>query len=93
MYRLIVESLLGLAREKDRLRFTPCLPQHWEEIAIRYGFGATVYEIEIRQVRANAGERIGAAVVESDGVVQPDDSVLLVDDRAQHRVVVRVRVP
>jgi cellobiose phosphorylase len=93
MYRLIVESLLGLARERDRLRFTPCLPAAWEEIAIRYAYGATVYEIEIHQVRANAGEKIGAAVVESDGVVQPDDSVLLVDDLAQHRVVVRVRVP
>src|SRR6185369_16460578 len=25
MYRLLLESLLGLARDKDRLRFTPCL--------------------------------------------------------------------
>ena len=32
MYRLIVESLLGLRLEVDRLRFAPCLPADWKAI-------------------------------------------------------------
>ena len=31
MYRLIVESLLGLRLDVDKLRFTPCLPADWFE--------------------------------------------------------------
>jgi cellobiose phosphorylase len=91
MYRLIVESLLGLAREKDRLRFAPCLPADWTAFTIRYRYGATVYGIDIQQGLTGAGEGIGATRVTVDGVVQPDNSVQLVDDQADHRVVVAVR--
>ena len=33
MYRLIVESLLGLKREVDQLRFAPCLPVDWDSVS------------------------------------------------------------
>jgi cyclic beta-1,2-glucan synthetase len=87
MYRLIVESLLGLAREKDRLRFMPCLPAGWNPITIRYRYGATVYEISVEAAAAGPG----AQVVTLNGIEQPDGSVPLVDDRAEHRVVVSAR--
>ncbi|MFZ3323793.1 MAG: glucoamylase family protein [Usitatibacter sp.] len=87
MYRLIVESLLGLAREKDRLRFKPCLPPDWAAITIRYRYGSTEYEISVEPSAADSV----AQVVTLNGVEQPDGSVPLVDDRAQHRVVVSVR--
>ena len=87
MYRLIVESLLGLAREKDRLRFKPCLPPDWAAITIRYRYGSTEYEISIEPSAADSV----AQVVTHNGVEQPDGSVALVDDRAQHRVMVSVR--
>jgi cellobiose phosphorylase len=90
MYRLIVESLLGLTREKDRLRFTPCLPADWAAFRIRYRYGGTVYEIAFRQVRAGADQGIEATSVTLDGVAQHDCSVHLVDDRATHRVSVEV---
>ena len=32
MYRLIVESLLGVTLENGRLRFAPCLPAEWTEL-------------------------------------------------------------
>ncbi|MDH5580130.1 MAG: cyclic beta 1-2 glucan synthetase, partial [Betaproteobacteria bacterium] len=54
MYRLIVESLLGLSREADRLRFTPCLPADWEAFTMRYRYGETVYEIAVQQELADA---------------------------------------
>jgi cellobiose phosphorylase len=89
MYRLIVESLLGLTREKDRLRFTPCLPAAWPALKIHYRYGATSYEIAIRQ--APSGDIAAAAGVTENGVAQADNSVRLVDDNAEHRVEVVVR--
>ncbi|HXE38026.1 MAG TPA: glucoamylase family protein [Azonexus sp.] len=47
MYRLIVESLLGLRREGETLHFTPCLPKDWPSIDIRYRFHETDYQITI----------------------------------------------
>jgi cellobiose phosphorylase len=91
MYRLIVESLLGLTRESDRLCFTPCLPADWTAFNIRYRYGETVYEIALRQVLAGGDERIDATRVTVDGVAQPDRSVHLVDDRTTHQVSVEVR--
>ena len=43
MYRLVVESLLGLNREADHLRLAPCLHPEWEGFAMRYRFGGTLY--------------------------------------------------
>src|SRR4029077_789257 len=45
MYRLIVESLLGLNREGDRLHFAPCLPATWNEFAMHYRYLETTYHI------------------------------------------------
>ncbi len=86
MYRLIVESLLGLRREADRLRVTPCLPADWPGIKLRYRYGETVYSIEV----LNLGNETGVTRVSVDGVEQPDHAVPLVDDRREHAVEVRI---
>jgi cellobiose phosphorylase len=86
MYRLIVESLLGLSRESDRLRFTPCIPADWESFSIRYRYGASDYAIEV----GVAGAGGSGIAVSLDGVAQAGDSIPLVDDHAEHRVVVTI---
>ena len=86
MYRLIVESLLGIVREGDRLRFKPCLPAHWTSYEMRYLYGDTWYRITLRQVEM-ADAHVGVRV---DGVARPDRSVPLVDDRQEHVVEVVV---
>ena len=91
MYRLILESLLGVSVEGDRLRFAPLLPGHWTAYTMRYRYGATVYEIAVRQEPAATGETSGETSVLLDGVAQADGRARLVDDRAQHRVEVAVR--
>jgi cellobiose phosphorylase len=87
-YRLYVESLLGVIREADRLRFAPCLPAGWTECSVRYRFGATTYAISLRQAPRADGR--AATTVMLDDVVQPDSSVALVDDGVEHRVVVDI---
>jgi cellobiose phosphorylase len=90
MYRLIVESLLGLRLEVDRLHLAPCLPAHWGGLKIHYRFRETVYHIAIAQppTGASGGER-GEMRVTVDGVEQDDRVIPLVDDHREHTVEVR----
>ncbi|WP_373497901.1 GH36-type glycosyl hydrolase domain-containing protein [Desulfococcus sp.] len=86
MYRLIVESLLGLTLEVDKLRIAPCLPADWKGFKMHYRHRETVYHIDIRQTPAGSGEMR----VRLDGVEQPDKSIPLVDDHQEHSVEVRM---
>ncbi|MGC9195439.1 MAG: GH36-type glycosyl hydrolase domain-containing protein [Syntrophobacteraceae bacterium] len=85
LYRLIVESLLGLELKGDTLRFTPCLPADWKEYKIHYRYRETVYHIAVGQPHAGSGEMN----VTVDGVKQQNKIVLLVDDHREHTVEVR----
>jgi cellobiose phosphorylase len=79
MYRLIVESLLGVRREGTTLRISPCLPADWPGFRLRYRYGSTVYHIDVR----NAA---------SEGSAPGDRTVALVDDGREHRVEMRIGV-
>ena len=87
MYRLILESLLGVRLEVDKLHFTPCLPAAWTTFTIAYRYRETVYHITVVQTPAGDGN----AGVTVDGIEQPGNSIALIDDRQDH--VVEVRVP
>ncbi len=50
MYRLIIESILGLRLQVDKLRFQPCLPAEWNECKIHYRYRETVYHITVVQL-------------------------------------------
>jgi cellobiose phosphorylase len=82
MYRLIVESLLGLRLKTDRLYFEPCLPPDWETFKVHYRYRETIYHISVRQASACSSE----TSVTIDGVLQDDRSIPLVDDRQEHEV-------
>jgi cellobiose phosphorylase len=85
MYRLIVESLLGLRLATDKLRFEPCLPKEWDAFKVHYRYRETIYHITVRQMRDNS-----AASVTVDGVEQGDKTISLVDDRQEHAVEVKI---
>jgi cellobiose phosphorylase len=86
MYRLIVESLLGLRLEGNKLRFTPCLPADWDGFNVHYRYRKTIYHIAI--LRAQTGE--GETSVTVDGVEQSEKAIPLVDDGKEHQVEVRI---
>ena len=85
MYRLIVETLLGLHLEVDRLRLAPCVPADWNGFRIHYRYRETVYHVTVHQ----APDADPHATV--DGSDVPGMLVPLVDDRENHRVEVWVR--
>jgi cellobiose phosphorylase len=87
MYRLIVESLLGLRLEVDKLYFAPCLPADWEAFKVHYRYRETIYHITVLQTRAGNGE----TSVTVDGVERQDKTIPLVDDRQDHSVEVQIQ--
>ena len=84
LYRLIVESLLGLKREAGRLHLAPCLPEDWKTYSLSYRYGETVYRIAV--VQAQDPGRAAGSTITLDGVAQGDQGVPLVDDRREHVV-------
>jgi len=84
MYRLIVESLLGLTLLVDddgaRLLVRPCLPVGWTGYHVDYRFRETTYRIDIEC----AGGTSPSVTV--DGELQAGASVPLLDDGRAHAV-------
>ena len=74
MYRLIVESLLGLKREGNKLRLIPCLPADWNGFGLRYRYGKTIYHIAV----SRADERKIEMEVTIDGEEQIEKMIPLV---------------
>lgn len=93
MYRLTLETLLGLHLEGDRLRIDPCIPVHWQSYKIHYRYRETLYHITLRRSSAQSQQ---SASVMTDGVYVGDRgaedkarglaTILLVDDKRQHFV-------
>ena len=86
MYRLIVESLLGLKLTAQRLDLAPCLPVDWPGFRLHYRYRETVYHISVRQT---FGEQ-AAMGVSVDGVVQSVPGIPLIDDGKEHQVEVNL---
>ena len=85
MYRLIVESLLGLRLNVDKLLFFPCLPDEWRSFKLHYRYRDTFYHVTIKN---NGGRE--ATRVTLDGVDQLDKAIHLVDDRQEHSANVEI---
>jgi cyclic beta-1,2-glucan synthetase len=91
MYRLILESLLGIKREAHTLQITPCLPEDWTTCSLQYRHGDTVYRIAIVQTRTSGGAP--SRNITLDGVEYGDRGIPLVDDHRPHAVEVRITRP
>jgi len=87
MYRLQVESLLGLHLEVDHLRVEPLLPAGWGSFMVHYRFRRSTYHIRVRGPASGAGQLLR---VVCDGVEQPKRTIPLRDDGAEHHAEVWV---
>jgi hypothetical protein len=86
MYRVGLENILGFRIKKDKLFINPCIPRDWERYEIRYIYGNTVYNIEVK----NLGKvNRGVSKILVDGVVTKG-YVNLTDDKVNHLVVVEL---
>ncbi len=88
MYRLIVESLLGLRLEVDKLYIEPCIPADWQTFKVHYRYRETVYHIYVIQTK----EIDTGLIITVDGIQNPDKIIPLIDDRQDHTVEVKLRL-
>jgi cellobiose phosphorylase len=88
MYRLIMESLLGLRLDVDKLYFEPRLPSTWNAFKVHYRFRETVYHITV--FRRSDGK--GKTSVTVDGIIQNEMYVPLVDDHDEHRAEIAIPI-
>jgi cellobiose phosphorylase len=87
MYRLLIETLLGVNLEGDQLRLTPRLPKSWTTYKIHYRYRQTVYHITIIRLATDAAETNQLFL---DGEELTLKTVPLADDRREHFVELRV---
>jgi len=88
MYRLLIETLLGVNREGAHLRLTPHLPLAWPECKIHYRYFKTVYHITITRLAADSTDKHSFIL---DGERLAGATIPLQDDRREHTVVMKTR--
>jgi cyclic beta-1,2-glucan synthetase len=83
MYRLGLETILGLELRGQCFAVAPCIPGTWDRFAVRWRYGKSHYKISVE----NPGRRSrGVAEATLDGSRVDHRAIPLVDDGAQHRV-------
>ena len=90
MYRLTVETLLGLQLEIDHLRIAPCIPAHWTTYKIHYRYRETFYHITVSQIVSADAAQSGTMRVRVNGIERSDKIIPLIDDRQHHTVEVNI---
>jgi cellobiose phosphorylase len=83
MYRLLVETLLGLNLKGDRLMLNPRMPKSWPAFTIHYRFRRTHYHISIARLDAGSPDTSHLTL---DGQELPDNTIPLIDDDRDHAV-------
>lgn len=86
LYRLIVESLLGITLECDKLKFAPRLPVDWKNFKIHYRYRETFYHITINQnFPGGTTQKLSL-----DGTPVSENFIRLQNDRVDHHVVLEI---
>jgi cyclic beta-1,2-glucan synthetase len=83
LYRLGLESILGLVRRGLTFALDPCIPASWSNYSVAWRAGRTCYEIDV--VNPNRHSR-GIAEVTLDGSVVDPSAIPLANDGMLHAV-------
>ena len=85
MYRLGVETILGLHRVGEALQITPCIPRGWSGYELTYRGGETQYQIHVKNP-----DSVNRSVkqVTMDGKTLPGEEIPLIGDGQQHEVII-----
>jgi cyclic beta-1,2-glucan synthetase len=83
MYRVGMESILGITLRRGALRVDPCIPRDWAHYEVRFKAPHAEYHIVVE----NPG-RVSRGVqrLEVDGVECPGQEIALANDGAVHKV-------
>ena len=87
MYRLLLETMLGVNLEGNHLVLAPRLPRKWSTLTIHYRYRQTQYHIRIRRDPSLPPD---ASRLSLDGKELAGHKVPLMDDRHDHSVELQI---
>lgn len=90
MYRLLVETLLGLDLAGTHLKLNPRPPKRWSSYKIHYRYRQTVYHITISRMDENSAEGNQLLL---DGAKLDTNAIPLVNDQREHLVEMKFASP
>ena len=90
MYRLIVETLIGIQREGAFLRLPKNLPKSWKTFKVHYRYHQTQYHIELVRISGDPLSTPRQVLLDGQELVETN-VIPLLDDRTEH--IVEVRIP
>jgi cellobiose phosphorylase len=87
LYRLLVETLLGVNLEGNHLRLDPRLPDAWDTYKIHYRYRQTIYHITISR---SADAAVETSLLTLDGREIPGGLLPLHDDYREHHAELKI---
>ncbi len=90
MYRLGLESILGLGRRGSCFSVAPCIPASWRGFTVQWRAGTSLYRISVENP-AHASR--GVARAELDGHPVDPGAIPLVEDGGEHHLLVVMGEP
>jgi len=92
MYRLIVESLLGLRRQAERLFVEPVLPAAWTGFSVHYRYYQSVYHLQIRRKGRGGAGKLAVTGMVRDGKRQAPGPIVLDNDGQEHQIEIEIEL-
>ncbi len=83
MYKVGLENILGLRKNKDKLIIDPCIPKDWNEYTMKYKYKNTSYNIMIKNPE-KVNRNVKSIVL--DGKEVEYKHITLVDDHMDHNI-------
>jgi cyclic beta-1,2-glucan synthetase len=83
MYRIGVDTLLGVSARGNALHINPCIPKNWPRYEVIFRRAGTSYRIVVENPN---GVNRGVKLVEIDGVAAAGQDIPIANDGAEHAV-------
>ena len=83
LFRVGLESILGLRPRGDRLGLFPCIPEDWPGFEVTYRHRSSTYRIAVENPHGSSRRVVGLSL---DGQPLDGDEFELVDDGREHEV-------
>jgi len=87
-YKVGLEHILGFKKNGNQLIIDPKIPSSWNGYAIKYRYFETSYSISVQRDNDFDGTNLRKVYV--DGNLIEDGIIILLDDKKEHEVVVKV---
>lgn len=82
MYRLLIETLLGVQRSGNTLLLSPRMPQEWSSYKVHYRYHHSVYHITFNRITDDSLPRL----ILDENPLPQKDQFILDDDNREHFV-------